>query len=157
MALGTQCPCSSSWQPGGAPPHGRASNLPFELPQTQVQGAPASSMAARARPSPSMELGVAPFAARCSSSPPLGDPPDASPERVDVAASTNSGVMASYLGRFLAGDEAPLRTTNPPWAGLCTSFPPHEDTCHLKSKLVPGISRPRQVVPLITSFYPLMF
>jgi hypothetical protein len=69
MALGTQCPCSSSWRPGGASPHGRASNLPCELPQTQVQGAPASSMVARARPSPSMELGVAPFAARCSSSP----------------------------------------------------------------------------------------
>jgi hypothetical protein len=29
-----------------------------------------------------------------------------------------------------------------------------EDTCHLKSKLVPGISSPRQVVPLITSFLP---
>jgi hypothetical protein len=27
-----------------------------------------------------------------------------------------------------------------------------EDMCHLKSKLVPGISSPRQVVPLITSF-----
>jgi hypothetical protein len=27
-----------------------------------------------------------------------------------------------------------------------------EDTCHLKNKLVPGISSPRQVVPLITSF-----
>jgi hypothetical protein len=27
----------------------------------------------------------------------------------------------------------------------------------MKSKLVPGISSPRQVVPLITSFYPLMF
>jgi hypothetical protein len=32
-----------------------------------------------------------------------------------------------------------------------------EVTSHLKSKLVPGISSPRQVVPLITSFYPLMF
>jgi hypothetical protein len=32
-----------------------------------------------------------------------------------------------------------------------------EDTCHLKSKLVPGISSPRQVVPLITSLYPVMF
>jgi hypothetical protein len=32
-----------------------------------------------------------------------------------------------------------------------------EDTYHLKSKLVPGISSPRQVVPLITSFYPVMF
>jgi hypothetical protein len=32
-----------------------------------------------------------------------------------------------------------------------------EDTCHLKSKLVPGISSPRQVVPLITSFYLVMF
>jgi hypothetical protein len=29
-----------------------------------------------------------------------------------------------------------------------------EDTYHLKSKLVPGISSPRQVVPLITSFLP---
>jgi hypothetical protein len=32
-----------------------------------------------------------------------------------------------------------------------------EDTCHLKIILVPGISSPRQVVPMITSFYPLMF
>jgi hypothetical protein len=32
-----------------------------------------------------------------------------------------------------------------------------EDTCHPKSKLVPGTSSARQVVPLITSFYPLMF
>jgi hypothetical protein len=32
-----------------------------------------------------------------------------------------------------------------------------EDTCHLKSKLVPVISSARQVVPLITSFYPVMF
>jgi hypothetical protein len=31
-----------------------------------------------------------------------------------------------------------------------------EDTCHLKSKLVPGISSPRQVVPLST-LYPIMF
>jgi hypothetical protein len=32
-----------------------------------------------------------------------------------------------------------------------------ENKCHLKSKLVPGISSARQVVPLITSFYPAMF
>jgi hypothetical protein len=32
-----------------------------------------------------------------------------------------------------------------------------EDTCHLKSKLVPGISCPRQVVSLMTSFYLIMF
>jgi hypothetical protein len=32
-----------------------------------------------------------------------------------------------------------------------------EVTSHLKIILVPGISSPRQVVPLITSFYPLMF
>jgi hypothetical protein len=30
-----------------------------------------------------------------------------------------------------------------------------EDTSHLKSKLVPGISSARQVVPLITYFYPV--
>jgi hypothetical protein len=32
-----------------------------------------------------------------------------------------------------------------------------EVKCHVKSKLVPGISSPKQVVPLITSFYPIMF
>jgi hypothetical protein len=32
-----------------------------------------------------------------------------------------------------------------------------EVTSHLESKLVPGISSPRQVVLLITSFYPVMF
>jgi hypothetical protein len=32
-----------------------------------------------------------------------------------------------------------------------------EVTGRLKSKLVSGISSPRQVVPSITSFYPLMF
>jgi hypothetical protein len=33
----------------------------------------------------------------------------------------------------------------------------NEDTCHLKSKLVHRISSPKQVVPLITFFYPVMF
>jgi hypothetical protein len=40
---------------------------------------------------------------------------------------------------------------------VCIDTFSSEDTCHPKSKLVPGISRPRQVVPLITSFYPFMF
>jgi hypothetical protein len=35
---------------------------------------------------------------------------------------------------------------------VCIAAFSGEDTCHLKSKLVPGISSPRQVVPLITSF-----
>jgi hypothetical protein len=40
---------------------------------------------------------------------------------------------------------------------VCVATFSSEDTYHLKSKLVPGISSPRQVVPLITSFYPVMF
>jgi hypothetical protein len=40
---------------------------------------------------------------------------------------------------------------------VCNVTTSSEDTCHLKSKLVPEISSARQVVPLITSFYPLMF
>jgi hypothetical protein len=40
---------------------------------------------------------------------------------------------------------------------VCIATFSGEDTCHLKSKLVPRISSPRQVVPLITSFYPVMF
>jgi hypothetical protein len=39
---------------------------------------------------------------------------------------------------------------------VCIATFSGEDTCHLKSKLVPGISSPRQVVPL-TTFYPIMF
>jgi Na+/H+ antiporter NhaD/arsenite permease-like protein len=35
---------------------------------------------------------------------------------------------------------------------VCIATLSSEDTCHLKSKLVPGISSARQVVPLITSF-----
>jgi hypothetical protein len=35
---------------------------------------------------------------------------------------------------------------------VCIATFSGEDMCHLKSKLVPGISSPRQVVPLITSF-----
>jgi hypothetical protein len=35
---------------------------------------------------------------------------------------------------------------------VCIATSSSEDTSHLKSKLVPGISSPRQVVPLITSF-----
>jgi hypothetical protein len=37
---------------------------------------------------------------------------------------------------------------------VCIAMFSSEDTCHLKSKLVPGISSPRHVVPLITSFLP---
>jgi hypothetical protein len=37
---------------------------------------------------------------------------------------------------------------------VCITTTSSEDTCHLKSKLVPGISSARQVVPLITSFLP---
>jgi hypothetical protein len=40
---------------------------------------------------------------------------------------------------------------------VCIATFSGEDTSHLKSKLVPGIASPRQVVPLITSFYLLMF
>jgi hypothetical protein len=40
---------------------------------------------------------------------------------------------------------------------VCIATFSSEDTCHLKSKLVPVMSSPRQVVPLITYFYPLMF
>jgi hypothetical protein len=40
---------------------------------------------------------------------------------------------------------------------VCIATFSSEDTCHLKSKLVPGISSARQVVPLITPFYPAMF
>jgi hypothetical protein len=40
---------------------------------------------------------------------------------------------------------------------VCIATFSSEDMCHLKSKLVPGISSDRQVVPLITSFYPVMF
>jgi hypothetical protein len=40
---------------------------------------------------------------------------------------------------------------------VCISTFSNEVTSHLKRKLVPGISSPRQVVPLITSFYPVMF
>jgi hypothetical protein len=40
---------------------------------------------------------------------------------------------------------------------VCIAMNSSEVTSHLKSKLVPGISSPRQVVPLITFIYPLMF
>jgi hypothetical protein len=40
---------------------------------------------------------------------------------------------------------------------VCIATFSSEDTSHLKSKLVPGISSPRQVVPLITFIYPIMF
>jgi hypothetical protein len=40
---------------------------------------------------------------------------------------------------------------------VCIATFSGEDMCHLKSKLVPEISSVRQVVPLITSFYPAMF
>jgi hypothetical protein len=40
---------------------------------------------------------------------------------------------------------------------VCIAMFSSEDTCHLKIILVPGISSPRQVVPLITSFYLAMF
>jgi hypothetical protein len=37
---------------------------------------------------------------------------------------------------------------------VCIATISSEDTCHLRIILVPGISSPRQVVPLITSFLP---
>jgi hypothetical protein len=40
---------------------------------------------------------------------------------------------------------------------VCIAMFSGEDTSHLKSKLVSGISSPRQVVPLITFIYPIMF
>jgi hypothetical protein len=40
---------------------------------------------------------------------------------------------------------------------VCIATTSSEVTYHLKIILVPGFSRPRQVVPLITSFYPAMF
>jgi hypothetical protein len=40
---------------------------------------------------------------------------------------------------------------------ICIATTSSELTSHLKSKLVPGISSPTQVVPLITSFYLIMF
>jgi hypothetical protein len=39
----------------------------------------------------------------------------------------------------------------------CIAMTSSEVTSHLKSKLVPGISSPMQVVPLITPFYLIMF
>jgi hypothetical protein len=40
---------------------------------------------------------------------------------------------------------------------VCIAMFSSEVTSHLKSKLVPGILSPRQVVPLITFIYPIMF
>jgi hypothetical protein len=40
---------------------------------------------------------------------------------------------------------------------VCIATFSSEVMSHLKIILVPGISSPRQVVPLITSFYPAMF
>jgi hypothetical protein len=40
---------------------------------------------------------------------------------------------------------------------VCIATFSSEVTSHLKSKLVPGIFSPRQVVPLITFIYPIMF
>jgi hypothetical protein len=40
---------------------------------------------------------------------------------------------------------------------VCIATFSSEVTSHLKSKLVPEISSPRQVVPLITFIYPIMF
>jgi hypothetical protein len=40
---------------------------------------------------------------------------------------------------------------------VCIATFSSEVTSHLKSKLVPGISSPRQVVPLITPLYLIMF
>jgi hypothetical protein len=40
---------------------------------------------------------------------------------------------------------------------VCIATFRSEVMSHLKSKLVPGISSLRQVVPLITSFYTIMF
>jgi hypothetical protein len=40
---------------------------------------------------------------------------------------------------------------------VCIATFNSEVTSHLESKLVPKISSPRQVVPLITSFYPIRF
>jgi hypothetical protein len=40
---------------------------------------------------------------------------------------------------------------------VCIAMFSSKDTCHLKIILVPEISSLRQVVPLITSFHPVMF
>jgi hypothetical protein len=40
---------------------------------------------------------------------------------------------------------------------VCIAMFSGDITSHLKSKLVPRILSPRQVVPLITSIYPIMF
>jgi hypothetical protein len=40
---------------------------------------------------------------------------------------------------------------------VCIAMTNNEATSHLKSKLVPGILSLRQVVPLITPFYLIMF
>jgi hypothetical protein len=40
---------------------------------------------------------------------------------------------------------------------VCIATFSSEVTSHLKSKSVPGISSPRQVVPLITFIYPIIF
>jgi hypothetical protein len=40
---------------------------------------------------------------------------------------------------------------------VCIATTSSEVTSHLKTKLVPGISCLRQVVPLITFLYPIMF
>jgi hypothetical protein len=40
---------------------------------------------------------------------------------------------------------------------VCIATFSSEDTSHLKSMLVPGMSSPRHVVPLTTFIYPIMF
>jgi hypothetical protein len=40
---------------------------------------------------------------------------------------------------------------------VCIAMNSSEVTCHLKSKLLPRISSPRQVVSLITFLYLIMF
>jgi hypothetical protein len=40
---------------------------------------------------------------------------------------------------------------------VCVATTSSEATSHMMSKLVPGISSPRQVMPLITFIYPIMF
>jgi hypothetical protein len=86
MALGSRCPCSSSLAAGRSSLHGRVPDLPCELPQTRVR-TPLRALQPRApglrHPwSPALPLRRALLILfPLPSSPPLGDLPDASPER----------------------------------------------------------------------------
>ena len=95
---GKGAPAPLPWRPSGAPSMGEPPTFPvYSLePKCRVPPRAPWSRAPDLRHLWSSALPPSPRAAHpLPSSPPLGDPPDASPERVDVAASTYLGVMAS--------------------------------------------------------------